>query len=79
MYQHILIATDGSGLATKAVEHGLALAKQDNARVTVITVTEPPMRFVKDGRIRLAGSRSSLKPPLRRSLTRPFSEALRTA
>ena len=41
MYQHILIATDGSGLATKAVEHGLALAKQDNARVTVITVTEP--------------------------------------
>jgi nucleotide-binding universal stress UspA family protein len=41
MYQHILIATDGSELATKALEHGLALAKRDNARVTVVTVTEP--------------------------------------
>jgi nucleotide-binding universal stress UspA family protein len=41
MYKHILIATDGSELATKALEHGLALAKRDNARVTVVTVTEP--------------------------------------
>jgi nucleotide-binding universal stress UspA family protein len=41
MYQHILIATDGSELATKALEHGLALAKRDKARVTVVTVTEP--------------------------------------
>ena len=41
MYKHILIATDGSELATKALEHGLALAKQDNAHVTVVTVTEP--------------------------------------
>ena len=40
MYKHILIATDGSALANQAVEHGLALAKQDKARVTVITVTE---------------------------------------
>jgi len=41
MYEHILIATDGSELATKALEHGLALAKHNNARVTVVTVTEP--------------------------------------
>jgi nucleotide-binding universal stress UspA family protein len=41
MYKNILIATDGSELATKALEHGLALAKRDNARVTVVTVTEP--------------------------------------
>lgn len=41
MYKHILIATDGSALGTKAVEHGLALAKQDKARVSVVTVTEP--------------------------------------
>jgi nucleotide-binding universal stress UspA family protein len=41
MYQHILIATDGSELATKALEHGLALAERDKARVTVVTVTEP--------------------------------------
>jgi len=41
MYKHILIATDGSELAAKGVEHGLALAKPLGARVTVLTVTEP--------------------------------------
>jgi nucleotide-binding universal stress UspA family protein len=41
MYGHLLIATDGSELAWKAVEHGLALAKKLGAKVTVITVTEP--------------------------------------
>jgi nucleotide-binding universal stress UspA family protein len=41
MYKHILVATDGSELATKALEHGLALAKRENAQVTVVTVTEP--------------------------------------
>ena len=40
MYKHILIATDGSELATKALEHGLALAKRDGAQITVVTVTE---------------------------------------
>lgn len=41
MYQHILIATDGSELALKGVEHGLALAEPLGARVTVLTVSEP--------------------------------------
>lgn len=41
MYQHILIATDGSELAMKGVEHGLALAEPLRARVTVLTVSEP--------------------------------------
>lgn len=41
MYNHILIATDGSELAGKGVEHGLALAKPLGAKVTVLTVTEP--------------------------------------
>ena len=41
MYKSILVATDGSELATKAVEQGLALAKTLAAKVTVVTVTEP--------------------------------------
>ena len=40
MYKHVLIATDGSALADKAVAHGLALAKAVGARVTIATVTE---------------------------------------
>ncbi len=41
MYRHILIATDGSELAGKGVEHGLALARQLQAKTTVLTVSEP--------------------------------------
>lgn len=41
MYKHILIATDGSELAGKAVAAGFDLARQLGAQVTVVTVTEP--------------------------------------
>jgi nucleotide-binding universal stress UspA family protein len=41
MYQHLLIATDGSELAGKAVDHGLALARELGAKVTAVTVSEP--------------------------------------
>jgi nucleotide-binding universal stress UspA family protein len=41
MYQHILIPTDGSELAERAVTHGLSLAKSIGAKVTVISVEEP--------------------------------------
>jgi len=41
MYRHILIATDGSELAAKGVQHGLALAGPLGAKVTVLTVSEP--------------------------------------
>ena len=41
MYANILLSTDGSDVARKGVEHGIALAKALNAKVTVITVTPP--------------------------------------
>jgi len=41
MYANILLSTDGSDVARKGVEHGIALAKALNAKVTVVTVTEP--------------------------------------
>jgi len=41
MYANILVSTDGSDVAKKGVQHGIALAKALNAKVTVITVTEP--------------------------------------
>ena len=41
MYAHILIATDGSKLAGKAVQHGIALAKQLGAKITALTVSPP--------------------------------------
>ncbi len=40
MYANILLSTDGSDVAKKGVEHGIALAKALNAKLTIITVTE---------------------------------------
>jgi nucleotide-binding universal stress UspA family protein len=41
MYKHILIATDGSELAGRAVTAGLELAGTLGAKVTAVTATEP--------------------------------------
>ena len=41
MYTKILIPTDGSELAGKAVQHGIALAKRIGAKVTALTVLPP--------------------------------------
>ena len=41
MFKHILIATDGSDFAQEAVVQGIELAKQLNAKVSVLTVTKP--------------------------------------
>lgn len=41
MYTHLLIATDGSDVGQKGVDHGLALAKALGARALIVTVTEP--------------------------------------
>jgi nucleotide-binding universal stress UspA family protein len=41
IYANILLSTDGSDVARKGVRHGIALAKALNAKVTLITVTEP--------------------------------------
>ena len=48
MYKNILIATDGSELAWKAVEHGIALAKSIGAKITVVTVSLPFHVFTLD-------------------------------
>ena len=41
MYKNILIATDGSALAGKAIAHGLGLAKAVGAKVTALIVEAP--------------------------------------
>lgn len=41
MFKHILIATDGSELASKGVLEGVELAKKVGAKVTVMIAIEP--------------------------------------
>jgi nucleotide-binding universal stress UspA family protein len=41
MFKHILIPTDGSAVADKAVKAGIALAKETGARITGFYAIEP--------------------------------------
>lgn len=58
MFKHILIPTDGSDLASQAVDKGLALATSVGAAVTIITVTEP-FRILSTGARQVESSRAS--------------------
>ena len=40
MYAHILVATDGSDLADRGLDHAIAIAKALNSDLTVVTVSE---------------------------------------
>jgi nucleotide-binding universal stress UspA family protein len=51
MYKNILIATDGSELAGKATQHGIALAKAIGAKITVLTVSTPFHVFTLDPQV----------------------------
>jgi nucleotide-binding universal stress UspA family protein len=53
MYKHLIIATDGSELAQKAVDQGLALAKALGAKVLAVHVT-PPWTSVAVGEVAIA-------------------------
>jgi nucleotide-binding universal stress UspA family protein len=41
LFKNILVATDGSDLAARAVEQGILFAKEIGAKITALTVTEP--------------------------------------
>ena len=50
MFKNILVPTDGSDLAARAVEQGILFAKEIGAKITAVTVTEPfPLRLVSVG------------------------------
>jgi len=51
MYSNILIPTDGSELAGKAVRHGIALAKRIGAKTTALTVLPPFHMFTTDAQM----------------------------
>ena len=48
MYTNILIPTDGSELAGKAVRHGIGLAQRIGVKVTALTVSPPFHTFTTD-------------------------------
>lgn len=51
MFQHVLVSTDGSEVAQKGVEQGLALAKAFGAKATIITVSESILPYAGAGEV----------------------------
>jgi nucleotide-binding universal stress UspA family protein len=78
MLHHILIPTDGSAHANRAVEQGTALAKALGARVTVLTVIEPFHLLSIDPK-HLSEGRSSYEQLAKAEATRILAEADKVA
>lgn len=78
MYKHILIATDGSSLASRGVEHGVNLAKALGAEVSLLTVSERFHIFSADAD-QLEETRSSFSEHMKEQALRTLSEASKAA
>ncbi|WP_411833769.1 universal stress protein [Pseudoxanthomonas mexicana] len=76
MYRRILIAIDGSELAARGLEHGLALATQLQAEVAVVTVSEPPISGYEDA---LGGPAFALLPEYQRAQEATATRVLQSA
>jgi nucleotide-binding universal stress UspA family protein len=78
MYKKMLIATDGSELAARGLEHGLKLAKLVGAEVTILTVTEPAA-VVGAGYASIAGTMIDPMPELIQAQEDAAKQVLSTA
>ena len=68
MFKNILIATDGSELAEKAVHQGLAVANDMKAKTTVVRATPVPRMLMAEGVI------LATPPEVREQVVRAVSE-----
>ena len=74
MFKHLLLPTDGSPLSARAIDQGLALAKQLGARVSMITVLEPLRAFNASSEL-LADVRESFEKGSREAADRALQAA----
>jgi nucleotide-binding universal stress UspA family protein len=78
MFHHVLIPTDGSAQAKRAVEKGTALAKAVGARVTFLTVVEP-FHVLSMAPRRLSATRASYDRLAKAEAARILAEADKVA
>jgi len=78
MYRNILLPTDGSKLAGKAVTHGVELAKRLDANITVLTVTTPFHVFTVDTQM-LEDTQSQYRTRMRKHVARTLDAVAKTA
>jgi nucleotide-binding universal stress UspA family protein len=78
MYKSILIATDGSSLSARAVDHGTSLAKALGATVLLLTVSERFHVFALEAE-QLEETSASFKEHMQKQAERTLSEAAEIA
>jgi nucleotide-binding universal stress UspA family protein len=78
MFQHILIATDGSLLSDSALDKALDFAREAGAKVTVVTATEPFAVFSADS-TQLAQTKAGYEKHIKAEAARYLAEAERKA
>ncbi|KRA79377.1 universal stress protein [Altererythrobacter sp. Root672] len=81
MYRHILIATDGSEVAQKGVDHGLAVAKAVGAKVTIVAIAEsqlPHLAAVADVSVFESQEHSAVEKALTEETLAAASEKARS-
>ncbi|WEK02742.1 MAG: universal stress protein [Candidatus Devosia phytovorans] len=78
MYTRIVVGIDGSELATKALRHALVLGKEMNARLLVVTSTEPSV-LVAPGSEFMAVDTSSVIPDMEEVKARSAEVTLNAA
>jgi nucleotide-binding universal stress UspA family protein len=78
MFQHILIATDGSLLSQSALDKAMDFAREAGARVTVVTATEPFNTFSADS-VQIAMTKASYEEHVKAEAAKRLAEAERKA
>jgi nucleotide-binding universal stress UspA family protein len=78
MYKNLLIPTDGSEFAWKAVEHGMAFAKEIGAKITVLRVTLPFHVFTLDPQV-VGDTADQYKKRVQEDTAKLFRSVTRTA
>ena len=78
MYNHVLIATDGSSLSGRAVDHGVDLAKALGAAVSLLTVSERFHVFALDAE-QVEETASTFREHMREEAIKTLSQASEVA
>ena len=78
MFQHILVATDGSLLSEAAVDKAINFAREAGAKVTVVTATEP-FHVMATGSKQLTDTKDAYERVVKAEAARYLGEAERKA
>ncbi len=79
MYKRILVATDGSELSGKAVDHAIALAKVHGSELVALKVTQLHLDDHWDGQIRRDAAEKAAQEKSRAEISQAIVDGVKTA